>query len=116
MHRDFRRILLVVIGVLVSAAAATVLIRALAGRAGFSVSAVDYPLGWTLPLASAFVIVGVGWLLLSQGSRRGRGSSKAISLPCPTCGRTVMDDWRMCPYCGRVLEPASNQGGRVSRA
>ena len=62
------------------------------------------PPAWTVPLASVFVIAGVAWLLLSQDGR-GRGGADDGSIECPVCGRSVMTDWRMCPYCGSLLEP-----------
>jgi hypothetical protein len=61
------------------------------------------PFGWTVPLASLFVIVGVTWLLLSQ-TPKDPGTGPWLYAPCPSCGRSVMRDWRLCPYCGEVLE------------
>ena len=58
---------------------------------------------WAIPLASLFVIVGVTWLLLSQKPRES-GTGPRVYDSCPSCERSVMRDWRLCPYCGEVLE------------
>lgn len=70
----------------------------------FSGANATAPLSWTVPLASVFVIAGVAWLLLSQDGR-GRHGADDGSIECPVCGRSVMADWRLCPYCGSLLEP-----------
>jgi hypothetical protein len=59
--------------------------------------------GWTIPIASVFVIIGVTWLLLSQSPRDHAGESDLYA-PCPTCGHSVLRDWRLCPYCGAMLD------------
>lgn len=65
------------------------------------------PVGWIVPLGSLFVIVGVTWLLLSQApASDGRDSVPFDSVTCPSCGRLVMIDWRLCPYCGAMMPQA----------
>lgn len=58
---------------------------------------------WTFPLAALFVILGVTWLLLSQ-TPADPSSDEWLYAVCPACGRSVMRDWRLCPYCGEMLE------------
>lgn len=58
---------------------------------------------WTIPIASLLVIVSVTWLLLSQKPRES-GTGPRVYDSCPSCERSVMRDWRLCPYCGEVLE------------
>ncbi|MHB1475618.1 MAG: zinc ribbon domain-containing protein, partial [Dermatophilaceae bacterium] len=61
--------------------------------------------GWLAPLIAASVIGGVAWLLLSQESRhRDEDTPTAALSSCPECGRVVLSQWRMCPYCGDMLE------------
>jgi len=82
---------------------------ALLGPAGVMVGATPaLPVSWIVPLGSVFVIVGVTWLLLSQApSVDGRETAPYDSVTCPSCGRLVMVDWRLCPYCGAMMaEPA----------
>lgn len=114
MRWDIRRIVLVALGVFgVSSAALCVL--GLYGQAtGLPGLVFDYLAGWAVPLSSVMVICGVGWLLLSQ-SPRAPHSSGSDSIPCPSCGRTVMRDWRMCPYCGSALEPTPAAAGQATR-
>jgi hypothetical protein len=65
------------------------------------------PISWIVPLGSLFVIVGVTWLLLSQASALdGRDTAPYDSVTCPSCGRLVMVDWRLCPYCGAMMAEA----------
>lgn len=70
------------------------------------------PFGWLIPLGSVAVIAGVAWLLLSQIPRGSGGSSSHRSVACASCGRMVLTDWRLCPYCGSALspEPETPQG------
>lgn len=66
------------------------------------------PIGWIVPLGSLFVIVGVTWLLLSQAPMDGRSDAAPYdSITCPSCGRQVMIDWRLCPYCGAMMTEAA---------
>lgn len=66
------------------------------------------PIGWIVPLGSLFVIVGVTWLLLSQAPMDGRSDAAPYdSINCPSCGRQVMIDWRLCPYCGAMMTEAT---------
>jgi hypothetical protein len=62
------------------------------------------PISWIVPLGSLFVIVGVTWLLLSQApADDGTAATLYDSMACPSCGRLVMVDWRLCPYCGAMM-------------
>jgi hypothetical protein len=63
--------------------------------------------GWMLPVASVFVIVGVIWLLASQSPRSSNRSTVSDYTMCKSCGRQVLPDWRLCPYCGSMLEEPS---------
>jgi hypothetical protein len=63
------------------------------------------PFGWLIPLVSAGVIGGVAWLLLPQSPRGSNSSDDYRSVDCTSCGRTVLTDWRLCPYCGAALSP-----------
>jgi hypothetical protein len=112
VRSDMKRLVLGLLG----AVAAVLAIVALLGR-GFDVTdgVASTPLGWLIPLASIAVIAGVAWLLLSQipvGSSR---SNDYRSIACSSCGRTVLTDWRLCPYCGAALspDPSMRQGPTV---
>jgi hypothetical protein len=57
------------------------------------------PLGWTAILVSGLVIAVAGWMLFSAGRRFDDGPRLA-TVECPVCGRAVLEEWRLCPYCG----------------
>jgi hypothetical protein len=65
--------------------------------------AVSPSLGWVMPLVSLVVIVGVTVTLLSRDSSR-PPSDPPVPVPCQHCGRSVLPDWRLCPYCGAMLQ------------
>jgi hypothetical protein len=105
MHsRHTRRIVLAVLGGL-GAVGLVLAAFALLQPSGPQAGALAYlPVSWIVPLGSLFVIIGVTWLLLSQAPVEG-GSAVAPfdSVTCPSCGRQVMVDWRLCPYCGAMM-------------
>lgn len=59
--------------------------------------------GWMAPLLLGSVLGGATWALLAQrrSDQQSRGGYEAV--PCTTCGREVLGQWRMCPYCGAML-------------
>lgn len=63
------------------------------------------PLGWTIPLVSVVVIGAAAWALLSQPEKDSGGSEEFRSTTCPVCGRNVLAEWRLCPYCGSAVLP-----------
>jgi hypothetical protein len=72
-------------------------------------SAASLPMSWIVPIGSLFVIVGVTWLLLSQApSDDSADAAPYDSTTCPSCGRLVMVDWRLCPYCGAMMPEAAS--------
>lgn len=67
-------------------------------------------LGWVVPLGVLFVIVAVSWFLLAQDTPE-PGTDSAYVL-CPACGKAILRDWRMCPYCGERaarVDPAEDR-------
>jgi hypothetical protein len=72
-------------------------------------SMVSTSLGWVVPLVSLLVIVAMTMMLLSRDSKRPPLDPPA-SVPCPHCGRSVLSDWRLCPYCGTMIDRAAGVG------
>jgi hypothetical protein len=71
---------------------------------GFAGCTGTIPLGWGIPILSGLLIGGVGWMLLFRAPHYTRSSGpETRSVPCPSCDKPVLSDWRMCPYCGSVL-------------
>lgn len=66
------------------------------------------PLSWMPPLVTVLVIAGVGWLLLAQRSPDDATRRSHDSTTCPSCHREVLGKWRMCPYCGAMLETSTS--------
>jgi len=58
-----------------------------------------------LPMVfGGFIVVGLIVLLLVAVLRLGSGfSAPKMARTCPSCGRSVRDDWNTCPYCGSKL-------------
>lgn len=62
------------------------------------------PMDWGIAAVAALVIAGVSWILLSQRRTDDSEEIPFVRAPCPTCGHEVLGQWRMCPYCGAMLE------------
>ena len=65
--------------------------------------------GWALPLVSLFVIVAVTWLLLARDSRD-VDSDDPHYVTCEACGQSILEDWRLCPYCGAQVREWRSSG------
>lgn len=70
-------------------------------------SVVARPIGWLVPAVAASVVLGVSGVLLAQRRSGDEGNSSYDRVRCPACEREVMGQWRMCPYCGAMLETTS---------
>lgn len=62
------------------------------------------PLGWMPPLVTVLVIAGVAWILLAERARDESREDPRDSMICGSCEREVLGKWRMCPYCGAMLD------------
>lgn len=60
-------------------------------------------LAWALPLFAAGISGGVSWLVLS-GDGTTTADTTAGTVLCEACGNPVKRDWRLCPYCGALVE------------
>jgi hypothetical protein len=54
-------------------------------------------------LVAALVIGTLAWFLLDAGELPG-GSDEPEERRCPGCNRAILQQWRMCPYCGTMLD------------
>ncbi|MDO8963118.1 MAG: zinc ribbon domain-containing protein [Coriobacteriia bacterium] len=108
-RRNSRQFVLAILGGGAGLAALVGVVVLINGADGASGAVAASPVGWTIPLASLFIIVGVTWLLLSQTPKDAHRDSTDYA-PCDSCGRSVLRDWRLCPYCGNLLEvPESDE-------
>lgn len=75
------------------------------GGDGFAFCTATARFGWVVPLIAGLVIGGVSLLLLDGGSRREPEQARELGArSCMSCGSSVIDEWRMCPDCGELLE------------
>lgn len=70
-------------------------------------SVVARPIGLLAPLVVASVVLGVSCILLTQRRSRDEGNTSFDKTQCPACKREVMGQWRMCPYCGSMLDAST---------
>ena len=67
-------------------------------------------LGWVLPLLTGSVVGLVAWALLFKAPNYRDEDDPPRSVPCPVCSKAVMQDWRMCPYCGSPIAEQRTAG------
>lgn len=67
-------------------------------------------LGWTFPLLFAGIAGGVAWLALFRGEDE-TPEPPLTAARCASCGGALVEDWRLCPYCGARID----ERGSVSR-
>ena len=106
----YRKRLVALVGVLVGLLAAGLLIVTLVDADRQVVGGPGSLFGWAVPLVALFVIVAVTWLLLARDSRE-TSDDDALYVICGSCGHSILQEWRLCPYCGAQLADW-NPGGR----
>ena len=89
-----------------------VLIRLLNGSFVANGCTAFSPFGWAAVLLAAIVVGLVGWSLagIAKPPRFPDGPDDTHTL-CPSCGETVMTEWRLCPYCGGERGPSDGSRG-----
>lgn len=62
--------------------------------------------GWIVPLIGGIVIGLVSLALLGSGNEvdHTRETTTLHSSTCVACGNSILDEWRLCPHCGQLLE------------
>jgi hypothetical protein len=69
--------------------------------------------GWAIPLLAGGA-VGLLSLFLLAGTTLEEGQSVGRStVSCPMCGERVLEDWRLCPFCGGSNEPTVGDADRT---
>jgi hypothetical protein len=53
------------------------------------------------PFAVGVMVVALGWLFFGSKSH---DDSPGADKVCINCGSSILDDWRICPDCGRFIE------------
>jgi hypothetical protein len=60
--------------------------------------------GWIIPIITGAVIGLVAFLLLDTEDVASGTDVGLRSTSCASCGAEVIDEWRMCPHCGAMLD------------
>jgi hypothetical protein len=103
-----------VVGLAVEAALLGLLAFRLASRITGHPSAAT-AIGWMTTLAAVSVGAILWYVLARDDAPDLRPLTDAAH--CSNCGHTVVDDWRLCPYCGTFVEDQLDSGaGRASNA
>lgn len=111
---DLRRLVLVMLGGAFVAAAALALVLLLNQGLSLAGCTAATPFGWIVPLVSVVVIGAAAWVLLAQAEKRPEDAARFASIACPTCGRLMLAEWRMCPYCGRAPSERDDAASTIS--
>lgn len=80
------------------------------GRSASSSGMAESPALFVAPVVSLVSIVGITWYLLTRRSRY-RDSDDHPYVRCSNCGRSMLEEWRLCPYCGSRVEPPVTASG-----
>jgi len=90
---------------LMLAIAALIFVASLVARTGPSQRISLGGFAWVIPVVAGVTVGLLGWLLLSDARRSEFDTRRASEEQgCPSCGRRVMRNWRLCPYCGSFIE------------
>jgi len=80
---------------------------------GFAGCTATTALGWTIPLIAGGLVGLASWILLTE--REGEDSGRELrSTACEVCGHRVLDEWRLCPYCGTITEQQVSRPPRAT--
>lgn len=97
------RILAAVLGGIAAAGALLVLLFVVDAGQGFTHCTAATGFGWLLPVLTGVLVAGASGVLLRQ--ERSESPAPPEDRRCETCGKPVLESWRMCPYCGSVEAP-----------
>ncbi|MDP2182739.1 MAG: hypothetical protein Q8K99_09250 [Actinomycetota bacterium] len=88
----------------VATAAAAALVIAIETGGGIGGCTSTAAFRWFVPLLAAAVIGGVAIMLLEGSPSESASTDTLQSGTCAVCGSAIMDEWKLCPHCGALLE------------
>lgn len=116
MRVPFARIFAAVLrGLAIIGAVAALLVVVNAGD-GFTLCSATGAFGWTLPIVGGAAVGGLAWTLHHGGHLRARSKPMRATARCNSCGSAMMESWRLCPYCGDLIENLPPEGECVKHS
>lgn len=106
--RHYRKRLISVVGVLAGVLAIGLLVATFIPAVRDLIGGPGTVMGWVVPLVSIFAIVAITWFLIVRDVQTTDDDTGSAS--CWSCGHVIMNEWRICPYCGaelRAWKPAA---------
>lgn len=81
-------------------------------RMGAATSGRSWPMageaGWVVPLVAGATVGVLSWLLLGGDYAPEASETGPHRVECPVCGTELLQEWRLCPYCGVKSEKAAD--------
>jgi len=113
--KQARRIVLTAAGAVAAVAVVAAALVLINSDEGFIGCTVTYPFGWAAPLLAGGILGAATWVLLDQSRPRRHDDVSYDAGTCTQCGREILGQWRMCPYCGAMLEEEPRSASDESR-
>ena len=108
--RSSRTALVVALSATIVGLALTALFAAIGTAASSNGAAGHFE--WLVALVAGVLIGAVTLILLeSRQSARGDEDSSLASAECPACGNPILEEWRLCPHCGELLQCDTRPAG-----
>jgi hypothetical protein len=102
---------------LVAAVAALAVLAGLAGAVlvrGVTAGALPLNSGWAIPLVAGGSVGLLSWFLLAGRAHGGSTEPRRAMVRCASCGTELLEEWRLCPYCGVASGRAEREIASVS--
>lgn len=55
-----------------------------------------------LSVLAVLSLAGAAWFVISR--RTGHRAEPQASVECGSCSRSILEEWRLCPYCGSLVK------------
>jgi hypothetical protein len=64
---------------------------------------------WVMPVILGASVGVIAWVMLGGIPREPKPPTHT-ELACPICGRPILASWRLCPYCGSLVQGECGDG------
>lgn len=82
--------------------------------ASFTIAGMSSDMAVVVPSAAFIMVVTVAGLMLVKRTPHDRPDEPYVA--CGTCSRSILREWRLCPYCGSHVERGTLEEGSAHRA